>query len=231
MDAHDFGEPADAPPQRDRLLACSKPQTRRPTPASHHHRQPTPTTPKKCETRVTRAPGKRRGVNRATPESSLIFTTPAWPPAAPDTGRKIRSGSRDLLCRCRCRCRWLERDGVSESFELSDQAFGGPFALFALGVGVDDRRAVELAVLEHVVERDQDRVFDRADRDLVPGACLDPSVLAGEVAVLDADRAHRCVVQRAVEPLRALARTSRSSLPGGLVIAGTLRGPTGEVRV
>jgi hypothetical protein len=29
----------------------------------------------------------------------------------------------------------LERDGVSESFELSDQAFGGPFALFALGVG------------------------------------------------------------------------------------------------
>src|ERR1035441_3553192 len=47
MDAHDFGEPADAPPQRDRLLACSKAQTRRPTPASHHHRQPAPTTPKK----------------------------------------------------------------------------------------------------------------------------------------------------------------------------------------
>jgi len=66
---------------------------------------------------------------------------------------------------------------VSEAFELGDQAFGGSFALFALGVGVDDRGAVELAVFEHVVERDQDRVFDRADRDLVPGAGFDPPVL------------------------------------------------------
>jgi hypothetical protein len=74
------------------------------------------------------------------------------------------------------------------------------------------------------VERDQDRVFDRADRDLVPGAGFDPPVFAGEVAVLDADRARRGVVQRAVEPFRALAGLARAALAGGLVVAGAMRG-------
>jgi hypothetical protein len=83
---------------------------------------------------------------------------------------------------------------VPEALELSEQALGGPFALFALCVGMNDRGPVELAVLEHVVGRDQDRVLDRADRDLVPGAGFDPPVLAGEVPVLDADRADRGVV-------------------------------------
>ncbi|MGI8412164.1 MAG: hypothetical protein ACR2QA_06665 [Solirubrobacteraceae bacterium] len=83
---------------------------------------------------------------------------------------------------------------MPKPFELSDQALGGPLVLFALGVGVDDRGSVQLAVFEHVVERDQDRVFDRADRGLVPRAGFDPPVLAGEVPVLDSDRAHRGVV-------------------------------------
>ncbi len=61
------------------------------------------------------------------------------------------------------RCR-LERDAVPESFELGDEAFGGAFLLLALGVGVNDWGVVQLAGLEHVVERDQDRVLDRADR-------------------------------------------------------------------
>ncbi len=49
--------------------------------------------------------------------------------------------------------------GAAGPLRLSDQAFGGPFGLFAFGVGVNDRRVVALAVLGHVVERDQDRVF------------------------------------------------------------------------
>ncbi len=96
------------------------------------------------------------------------------------------------------RCR-LERDAVPESFELGDEAFGGAFLLLALGVGVNDWGVVQLAGLEHVVERDQDRVLDRADRGLVPGARFDPPVLAGEVPVLDPDRAHRRVMQRPVD--------------------------------
>ena len=85
--------------------------------------------------------------------------------------------------------------------ELGDQAIDGPFFVFALGVGVNDRRVVQLAVLEHVVERDQDRVLDSAERDPVAGAGLDAPVLAGEVAVLDADR-----------PQPRVGRTSRGRL-------------------
>jgi len=60
---------------------------------------------------------------------------------------------------------------------------------------------------------------------------FDSTVFAGEVAVFDADRAHRGVVQRAVEPFRAFAGLSAASFFPGLVVAGALRGPAGEVRV
>ncbi len=120
---------------------------------------------------------------------------------------------------------------MAEALELSEEAFGGSFVGSAFGFWVRGGRPVQLAGLEHVVERDQDRVLDRADRDLVPGAGFDPAVLASEVPVLDADRAHRGVVQRAVEPFRALAGLPAAALAGGLVVAGALRRPAGEVLI
>src|SRR5208283_4416964 len=72
--------------------------------------------------------------------------------------------------------------------------------------------------------------YGRPAHDSRCGTRLDPSVLAREVAVLDANRAHRRVVQRAVEPFRALARLPALAFPGGLVVARALRGPASEVR-
>src|ERR1700674_1939297 len=54
----------------------------------------------------------------------------------------------------------LERDGVSERFELSDQAFGEPLGVLADEV-VAAEVAVELSGLEHVPGGGEDRVADR----------------------------------------------------------------------
>jgi hypothetical protein len=82
-----------------------------------------------------------------------------------------------------------------------DQSFGCALVLFPFGVGVRGRGLVKLAGLEHV-DRDQHRVFDRADRGLASGAGFDPSVFAGELAVWSGGRAsdHLSVVVREIRP-------------------------------
>src|SRR3954466_13180365 len=70
-------------------------------------------------------------------------------------------------------CGLLKRDGVTEAFELGDEAFGGAGGV-AAAVVVAAEVVVELAGGEHVPGGDEQRVLDRADRFAVP----DPGALA-----------------------------------------------------
>src|SRR2546427_12844730 len=63
----------------------------------------------------------------------------------------------------------FEGDAVSESFELGDEASGGSFGVAAAEV-VAAGFAVELAGLQHVPARAEDRVFDGAERPSVAAA-------------------------------------------------------------
>src|SRR5712691_3378381 len=122
----------------------------------------------------------------------------------------------------------FEGDAVSESFELGDEASGGSFGVAAAEV-VAAGFAVELAGLQHVPARAEDRVFDGAERPSVAAAGAQALVLRGEVDVVGAARGHRCLGQGGVEPLGAVSGLSGASFAGGAVVAGTLAGPTGEV--
>src|SRR4051794_36750466 len=125
-------------------------------------------------------------------------------------------------------CGLLKRDGVTEAFELGDEAFGGAGGV-AAAVVVAAEVGVELAGGEHVPGGDEHRVLDRADR----FAVADPATLAfverAQVAVLGADRGHRGVLERSVEPARALASASGTLFAGGAIIAGALPGPGRQV--
>src|SRR3989442_5021378 len=65
----------------------------------------------------------------------------------------------------------FEGDAVSESFELGDEASGGSFGVAAAEV-VAAGFAVELAGLQHVPARAEDRVFDGAERPSVAAALV-----------------------------------------------------------
>src|SRR3954454_15000241 len=88
---------------------------------------------------------------------------------------KDRSGCRGVLC---------ERDGVAEAFELFDEALGLAFGV-ALREEVGAEVAVGLAGREHVPDRRQQRVLDRAERALVAAPRLEALVLRGGVVGLD----------------------------------------------
>src|SRR3954464_7518475 len=132
---------------------------------------------------------------------------------------KVRSGCRGLLG---------ERDVVSEAFELGDEASG-----LAFGVAVDEVVAAEVAVGlaggEHVPDRTDHRVFDCAERALVPAARLEPPVLGFEVVALDADRGHGGLLEREVQPLRAVAGLAGAAFAGRLIVGGAAPGPRREV--
>src|SRR5512133_823785 len=133
--------------------------------------------------------------------------------------RKSRSGCRRPLC---------ERDVVAAAFELGDEAPGLAFGV-AVGEEVGTEVAVGLAGGEHVPDRGEDRVLDRAERALVPAAELEPSVLRFEVVAFDADGGHGCFFEREVQPLRSVAGFAGAALAGGLVVAGALAGPRRQV--
>src|SRR3954465_2472658 len=89
-----------------------------------------------------------------------------------------------------CRGPFRERHVVSEAFELGDEALGLAFGV-AAGVVVAAEGAGGRAGAEHVPDRADHGVLDGAERLLVPAPRLEPPVLGGEVAVLDADRGQR----------------------------------------
>jgi hypothetical protein len=99
----------------------------------------------------------------------------AWRCSVCLTG-KVRSGC----------CGLLEGDVVSEAFELFDEASGLAFGV-AVGVVVAAEVAVGLAGREHVPDRAEHRVLDRAEGAFVAAAWLEPPVLGFEVVALDAD--------------------------------------------
>ena len=117
---------------------------------------------------------------------------------------------------------------MSERFEAFDEALGFAFGVAALEV-VAAEVAVELAGGEHVPAGADDRVLDGAERFLVAAPGLEAGVLRGEVGVFAADRGERGFLERPVEPLRSLAGLPGAALAGGLVVAGALAGPGGEV--
>src|SRR6266496_5897932 len=119
---------------------------------------------------------------------------------------------------------WLDGDGVSEGFELGDEAFGGAFGVTALEV-VAAVVAVGLAGFEHVPVGDQDRVLDGAQRAAVAEAGLEALVLGGEVGALAADRGQGGLLEGDPEPLAALAGASGAAFAGRLVVAGAASRP------
>src|SRR4051795_3989442 len=109
----------------------------------------------------------------------------------------------------------LQRDGVPETLELRDEAFGradGVAAHVIVPAGV----AVGLAGAEHVPRGDEDRVRDRRCSAVRAAAYPHARVLRGEVAVLCAPGGLRGLRQRLTQPLRALARASGAPLAGRL---------------
>src|SRR5215204_7681894 len=165
--------------------------------------------------RDSRARRSRAG-RRATPTGpvSPASSGRAAPvPAMPD--RKVRSGCRGLLG---------ERDVVSEAFELGDEASGLAFGV-AVGEVVAAEVAVGLAGGEHVPDRADHRVLDGPEGAFVPAARLEPPVLGFEVVALDADRGHRGLLEREVQPLGPVAGLARAALAGRLVVAGAPAGP------
>src|SRR3954451_23852552 len=132
---------------------------------------------------------------------------------------KVRSGCRGPL---------LERDVVSEPFELFDEAFGLAFGV-AVGEVVGAEVAVGLAGAEHVPDGADQGVLDRAQGAFVAASGLQAPVLRGEVVGLDADRGHGGFFEREVQPLGAVAGLAGAALAGRLVVAGTLAGPRREM--
>src|SRR5947207_15733408 len=99
----------------------------------------------------------------------------------------------------------LERDVVSEAFELGDEAAG--LALWVLtGEVVPAEVAVGLAGGEHVPVGDEDRVLDGAERAAVPDPGPQSLVLGLQVGALGAGRGERGLGERDREPLGAFAR-------------------------
>ena len=117
---------------------------------------------------------------------------------------------------------------MSERFEPFDEPLGFSFGVAALEV-VAAEVGVELAGGEHVPAGDDDRVLYRAERLLVAAAGFEAGVLRGEVDVLAADRGECGLLERPVQPLRSLATLAGAAFAGGLVVAGALAGPRGEV--
>src|SRR5450631_2569725 len=124
--------------------------------------------------------------------------------------------------------RVVERDGVSESFELVDEALGGLFGV-AAGEVIAAEVVVELAGAEHVPDRDDDRVLDRAEGFLVPAAGSESGVLGGEVGVFAAGRGQGGFFECPVKPFGAVAGLPGAAFAGGLVVAWALPGPRREL--
>src|SRR3989304_1530091 len=108
---------------------------------------------------------------------------------------------------------------MSEAFELGDEAAGGAFG-GAGGVVVAAGFAVELAGCEHVPAGAEDGVRDGAERAAVAAAGSQPLVPGGEVDVVGTGRGQRCLGERGVEPLGAVAGPPRQSVCRGAVVAG-----------
>ena len=64
---------------------------------------------------------------------------------------------------------------------------------------------------------------------LVSASWPQPGVLGGEVGVVAADGGQRGFLERPVEPLRSVAALAAATLAGGLVVAGALSGPGGQL--
>src|SRR3972149_509251 len=89
---------------------------------------------------------------------------------------------------------FLERDGVAERFELAEESSGLAFWVAAAGGG-GARGGVEVA-----------------------GGGAQAALVGLQVAVVAADRGHGCLLERLVEPLRALAGAAGAAFPGRLVV-------------
>src|SRR3954447_16497874 len=108
---------------------------------------------------------------------------------------------------------------MPEAFELGDEPSGLAFGV-TVGEVVAAEVAVGLAGGEHVPDRAEHRVLDRAEGALVPAARLEPPVLRFEVVTLDPDRGHGGFFEREIQPLRAVAGLARAALAGRLIVAG-----------
>src|SRR3954447_9450281 len=113
---------------------------------------------------------------------------------------------------------------MPEAFELGDEPSGLAFGV-TVGEVVAAEVAVGLAGREHVPDRAEHRVLDRAEGAFVAAARLEPPVLRFEVVALDPDRGHGGFFEREVQPFGSVAGLAGSAFAGGLVVAGALAGP------
>src|SRR5665648_363830 len=117
---------------------------------------------------------------------------------------------------------------MAERLQLTHEALR-----LALGVTprevVATRVAVELARREHVPAGAEHRVLDGAEGAPVPEARAQAPVERLQVAAVGARGGHGGLRECLVQPLGALARAPRAALAGGLVVAGALPRPGGEV--
>jgi len=139
--------------------------------------------------------------------------------AAGSDGLRRRRG---ITTSCSLRERF-ECDLVAGTFELRDEAFGLAFGV-AFAEVVAAEVAVQLAGGEHVPDRAEDRVFDRAERAAVADSWFESTILGLEVAVVGSDR---CMAASLSASLSHLG--SGAAFAGRLVVAGALAGPGGAV--
>src|SRR5688572_18151883 len=126
--------------------------------------------------------------------------------------------------------RALEIDLVAEGFELLDAA-----ASDAVGVALERIVRAEIlvlgAVLEEVVDDDEDGVADGDDGALLPAPGHELAVVRGEVGVTGARGGPGGFGEGTAQPGTALAGAGLPALAGTDVLAGADAGPGGSMAV
>ena len=117
-------------------------------------------------------------------------------------------------------CDWLEAHLIAEPFDLAGEALG--FGLGGSMVEVGDAEIlVEGSILEHVIDRSQDRGRDGADRFLRAAPGSQAQELRLVVAVVRPLGGPGALNQHGLQPRGALAQSGALALAGALVLAAT----------
>src|SRR3984957_18692542 len=122
----------------------------------------------------------------------------------------------------------LKLDGESELGELGNQTFGFEVRRTRVEVGIAEV-AVFDAVLEHMVDRREERSSDSADCFLGSASALQTEELGSVVAALFAFGRPGALDEHRLEPGRPLAQTRGPALSGTLVVTRAHAGPSEKV--
>src|SRR5882757_6163520 len=123
---------------------------------------------------------------------------------------------------------WLKLYGKAELFEMFNQPVR--FDLYGASIEVGTAEVVVFgAMLEHVIDRDENRCGDGANGFLRPAPGLESEELSSVVAVFSALGGPGTLHEHGFEPGRPLAQTRGLALAGAFVLPRAQPGPGDEM--